>query len=159
MSTYHRAHLAYGYDLGYTEKHEIEEVDKYGSLDLPWIKRDSEGYVDESLIEAFTRKLYQAIPGASAARTRVYEQDVIVEGHYGIKILEHGWVTEGDMPSFALIAYQVDCDGGEVGHLDLPHLISIVGLLKADEKLSRALEILEITPNQKRPGWLLLASR
>lgn len=157
MSTYHYAHLGYGYDLGYTEKYAIKEVDEYGLPDLPWIKRDDEGWVEERLDVALVRRLYEAIPGASPARTEIYEQDGIVEGHYGVRVLEHGWVTEGDTPSFALIAHKESCDGGDAKELDLDKLRGKVAVAKP--KLARALEVLGITPNQEEPSWLLMASR
>jgi hypothetical protein len=157
VSTYHYAHLGYGYDLGCTEKYEIAEVDEYGGLNFPWVKRDDEGWADERLNEAIIRKLYEAIPGADPGRTEIYQQDDIVEGYYGVTVLEHGWVTEGDTPSFALIAHEEQCDGGDVKALELDKLQELIPILKP--RLDRALEILEITLNQEQPSWLLMASR
>jgi hypothetical protein len=159
MGTYHNAHLVYGYDLGDSESHLIQEVDKYGSLDMSWIKRDAEGYPDESLTDAFTRRLYEAIPGADPAKTDSYDQAKPVWNHYGVKVLEHGWLVEGDTPSYALIAHEVQCDGGAAEQLDLAFLIAQEKDLGLSEKLANALRVLEVTPVQEKPSWLLLASR
>jgi hypothetical protein len=157
MGDDHSAHLVYGYDLGNNEDHAIEEVDSYGLIDLPWVERDEDGWLDEDLVSALTRKLYESIPDADPARAGGYGQDDLIKSTYGVEILEHGWLVEGDTPSYALIAYQVKGDGGDAEPVDLDKLQGMVSVLKP--KLSQALSILGITPRQKQPSWLLLATR
>ncbi len=158
MSTYHTGHLVYGIDLGDQNRVLIEQVDEYDSLDLPWVKRDEEGYLDETLTEAFTRRLYEAIPDHDPSVTYDFVQDDHVMKYHGVKILEHGWQTEGDTDSYVLIAHEEEVDGGDARPVNLLLLLQMQKEGGWDEKLAKAVELLGITP-QHRPSWLLLASR
>lgn len=158
MSTYHFGVLAYGIDLGTSDEHFIEERGEWGSLDLPWMRRDEDGFTTENLTEAFTRRLYEAVPGVDGTKTESYQQEDDVWEHYGVKILEHGWLHEGDTVSFALIAYSLEVDGGDALPLDLPGLIEMQKRLSFDEKLAGALKVLGVTPT-KSAAWLLMGTR
>lgn len=156
--TYHYGVLGYGIDLGTSDEHFIEEKGKWGSLDLPWMHKDEEGFTTESLTEAFTRRLYEAIPGADPAKKEPYQQEDTVWDHYGVKVLEHGWLHEGSTVSFALIAHSLEVDGGDALPLDLPGLIEMQQRLSFDDKLAEALKVLSVTPT-RAAAWMLMGTR
>lgn len=160
MSTYHYAILAYGYGLGDNNQHEIEEVDQYGTMNLPWVHRDEDGWPTEDLTEAFTRRLYEAIPEADRGdASDSHDQGDAVKHHFGVKILEHGWLAEGDTASYALIASHKMTEGGNADPVDLRERLKLQEDKDFDGRLRKALDILGVTPKQTEPSWLLMATR
>lgn len=158
MSTYHYGILAYGYDLGHSEEYAIREIDQNGYVNLAWVKRDEDGWVAEELPEAFRRRLYEAIPAANPdAYTWEYED--AIKKHFGVMILEHGWLAEADTASYALVASKKFVAGGDTEPIDLEERIALAKSAKFDEKLENALKVLGVTPLQEKPSWLLMASR
>ena len=159
MGTYHYGILAYGYGLGCSEQVDVKEVDQYGGLTLSWLKRDEDGWATENVAEALTRRLYESIPDADQGNTDSYDQEQVVKDRLGVKILEHGWLVEGDTASYALIASEKQAAGGDVELIDLDERTDLAKRKDFDGKLAKALEILGITPVQEKPSWLLMASR
>jgi hypothetical protein len=129
MGTYHTAQLVYGVDLGHSEKFLIEEASEDGSPALPWMSK--------------------ADPWGRIASVRK---------HFGVQLLEHGWLTEGDSRSFVLAAHVIRVDGGDARPVSLMDLIEDSASERYDEKLAEAVRVLGITP-KKQPSWLLLATR
>lgn len=158
MSDYHYAYLAFGIDLGYSEKVLIQEVDEYGTPNLPWLRRDEEGYPSEDLSDAITRRLYELIPGAPDA-DGAYTMTELVKSYYGVYVLEHGWIVEGQTPGWVLCAHHLEVDGGDVLDVNPTDLLQAAGQNAMALKLEDAMAALGITPNKPRIGWMLLASR
>jgi len=158
MGTYHYGHLAYGIDMGGSEKAEIAEVDEYGTIDLPWLVRDDEGYPDHDLSEAVTRRLYELIPGTPPV-SEAWGVSDRVKSHYGVEMLEHGWPTEGQTPCWVLSTFHYSVDGGDTLAIDPQEMIDRVTESGWNEMLAAALAKLEITPNNPTPRWYLLADR
>ena len=159
MSDYHTGTLAYGYHLGTADEHLVKETGKWGSLDLPWMEKDEDGFATETLIEAFSRRLFEATPDPEPSREDASDRENPIWDHFGVKVIEHGWLVEGDSPSYALIAHSIEVDGGDAELVNLPGLIKMQSRLSFNEKLEKALEVLGVTPKQAQPQWMLLATR
>lgn len=160
MSDYHTGLLGYGYDLGTSESVNIVEAEDFGDITLDWVKRDEDGYMNECVPDAFSRRLHEAITGLEGFDGNAYDAEDDLKLHLGVWIEQHGWLVEGDSPSYALLAYLVEVDGGDAKALNLDELNDKVGELELKAKLARAIEILGITPkDQEGPSWLLMASR
>jgi hypothetical protein len=153
MSTPHIAHLAYGYDLGTNDDPGIQEKGEWGYADVSWMKRDSDGYLDEDLAEAVTRKLFESIP--EDQRGEPYFEDKSIRAYYGVHVLSHGYSSDGN-GACALAADVYTVDGGESLVLG-PEDLAVSA--EMDSRLDRALEALAgLTPSSPR-GWTLLADR
>lgn len=159
MSQYHIGVLAYGYNLGPQEHPDIAETTDYGTLTIEGIKIDPEDdYPSEDLEEVVTRKLYEAIPGVSKAAQDAWDRRPAIEGHYGVEFINHGWCYDGQ-PSFALVTVRFTVDGGDSTRVDPAVMLAMQNTGDFDEKLAKALKVAGITPDQKRPSWLLMATR
>lgn len=159
--TDHYAVLAYGYDLGNSDRAAIEEIDEYGTINLPWLRRDEDGWAIEDLPTACNRKLYDAIPGRDKGEHQEdsWDQAEHVKNYYGVKILEHGWLAEGDTASYALIASHKITLGGDADPVDLRERLKLQEDKDFDGRLRKALDVLGLTPKQAKPSWLLMATR
>lgn len=158
MGTSHYAYLAYGVDLGDSDEIRIEETGEFGSLDVPWVRRDDEGWPQEQFGDAITRRLYELIPDSSPDGLDVWNMHDLVERHYGVQILTHGWPSEGQ-PSWVLAAHCINVEGGEVTRIDPDELKEMAREADFYQKITAVFAALGINPIDPKPGWLLLADR
>lgn len=143
--------LVYGYHLDGQGTWNIEEVDKYGALALPWWTEDADDEERDFEDVAMVRLL------ASIGFT---ETDWQVDGFYGrrreaeaklgVTFVEHCSMSS---PMLLLSARTITVHRGDVRHIDASALTT--SQPEYDAKLAHALEVLQITPKQQEPAWLL----
>lgn len=156
MGMHPKGKVFYGYDVGggegdwkFTQAQE-SDTNPYGYLKTPWY--DPEGDQDgEDVRELITKVLYDAIPGAPAVEYD-WQRDEPVKEHYGVWLESH---AHCDYPSYVLITHETTACQGDAVLLDLTELAATAQREDWDGKLAQALEVLQVTPIQEEPGWLL----
>lgn len=146
------ATLAYGYNLGgFRHGWKIREADASGRLpDLPWYNPAA----DDDVIDAAERHLLAEIAGFTETREDgkdgYYLRERQADDAVGVEFRAH---CSYDCPQYLLAAHIVTVDRGDVAFVDPDDLIPAGW----DLRLRRALEVLGITPTQRRAQWLLSA--
>lgn len=143
------ATLAYGFDLGNSEKFLALERDKYGGPAPSWY--DDEG--PEFVVQLYDA-LYAAIPGAPA-EDNADKREAAAEEHFGVQVdfcgtdSFQGWVL------IAVGSRQEACNA-DVLTLNLFQLQEPPG--EWNDRLHAAVEALGITPTATWPAWLVYPS-
>lgn len=146
--------LAYGYDLGGGgEGWYISNFTESGQLDLSWHFDEYDDFVEHA-----EKRLLERIAGFT-------ETDWTVEGYHQRRDAAHDSVgatftAHGDIqqPSYALTAHVIDVSWENPAQVRFADLERRRLSANWDGRLARALSILEITPRQQHPAWLLMAS-
>lgn len=145
--------LAYGYDIGGAEDWKIREAGEYGDPTVAWYNddEDADGFVTQAenrllVASGFTETDWQV--DGYHARKREAENRLGVTFRYYCSF---------EYSSYVLATKVITVDWGETELLDLPKLMAEPAEQGWDDKLAAALCVLEITPNQERPGWGLYA--
>lgn len=147
--------FAYGYDLGGGGRWKVLEADDDGSLALDWFGYDDEA--EDNFVWAAAERMLTVSGCTEPWDTQAY-WDCALEApsRLGVEIVRHG--TE-DEPMYALAAAvvpvlreQADGPDGAGGGPGRPRVDPAW-----DDTLRAVLSILQLTPAQGRPGWLLLA--
>lgn len=147
-----RARLVYGYALGGDADGEgwlIGEAGEYGEWEPDWIGEDDIISAAEKRLMAsvgFTETDYKADGYFDRARE--------AKAQLGVEFVSHG----GEYSCWALAAWKVTVEWGEVAMVDLAALMSERVDGDWDAKLAHAITALGVTPKQERPAWLLLAA-
>lgn len=151
--------LAYGYDLGSEEGWKVREAqegpgNEYGYLKTSWYDGEA---VDESeddgeeLIDRMQRRLYDSIPGLPPVESGWECEDPVKE-HLGVWFEAY---CSGDYPMYILATHEMTVYRGDADVVDMVALIEAPALNSWDDKLRHALSVLELTPLQEKPEWLL----
>ena len=135
MGSTPRAHLAYGYDLGYIEDFKAAERDEYGGPKLPWFG-DDEGSWD------FGARLESVLEDA------------------GVQGVELEFSGGDDLPGWVLAASgsRRSVAWSEAMELEPAEMIPQSNRGLWNTKLADALAALGITPTQDGPKWLVFPS-
>lgn len=149
--------LAYGYDLGGSEgEWKVRETGEYGALNVGWLPEeddeDDEG--DHDIVTLMEKRLLVASGFAETdweaegyfARERAAEESI------GVKVESY---CSGDYPMYVLAAKVITASRGDCEPIDMGALAAPELLAGWDAKLSAALGVLGITPEQEKPSWLL----
>ncbi|OXM57044.1 hypothetical protein CFP71_09925 [Amycolatopsis thailandensis] len=146
--------LAYGYDLGGGEAGwNIGNTQESGRLDLSWHFDEYDDFVEHA-----EKRLLERIAGfaetdwtaAGYRQRRDAAQDLV-----GVEFTAHGDIQE---PSYALTAHVTIASWEHPEHLRPADLEQRRCTENWDERLATALNILELTPTQQHPAWLLMTS-
>ncbi|WP_125789773.1 hypothetical protein [Amycolatopsis sp. WAC 01375] len=146
--------LAYGYDLGGGDAGwYISNLTESGQLDLSWHFDEYDDFVEHA-----EKRLRERIAGFA-------ETDWTVEGYrerrdaahdtVGVTFTAHGDIQQ---PSYALAAHVIDVSWESPAQVRFADLERRRLSRNWDGRLARALRVLEITPRQQRPAWLLMTS-
>jgi hypothetical protein len=133
MGSTPRAHLAYGYDLGYIEDFRASERDEYGGPKLPWFEGDSGSWDFGAQVEA---ELQNA----------------------GILGVELEFSGGDELPGWVLVAddSKRSVAWSEAMVLNLTQMEHPPG--EWFDRLTAAVDALGITPTQDWPRWLVFPS-
>src|SRR5688572_25257756 len=164
MGTSHYAKLVYGYHLGAEESLELAEVkaDPDGYLRTSWYDYATtmnddfekiEGTLDP--LEAITKRLFDSIPDGPICEWDWQRADAVKE-HLGVWLEPHCNV---DYPMWILATAAPTVSYGDVEAIDPAAFAEAPAAGGWDAKLAHALAVLELTPVQKAPAWLLCADR
>lgn len=152
MGTSTDAILAYGYNLGEWDK--IQETDRFGTPDLPWMDDDS----DDDYESQAMRSLLNASGFTETWETRTgdgyFAREEAATTALGVQLETY---CSDNAPMHILAAKVVTVARGDCQVLDLPALMAEPVDQGWDDKLHRACEVLGITPTQERPGWVLVS--
>lgn len=153
--------LAYGYDLGDGDQWNLKEAEQsesnpYGYLKLSWYDDENEEITDEDgtepgVIELMVRRLYESIPDAPEAKYD-FQREEVVKDRLGVWFESH---CSDEAPMWILTAHVVTARRGYPQVLDLADLVDQAWTGGWDLKLAHALAVLDITPTQEKPTWLL----
>jgi hypothetical protein len=154
--------LAYGYDLGSEEKWLVREAqeepgNEYGYLKTSWYDAEAEEETeddaddDEDLIDRMRRRLYDSIPGLPPVESGWDCEDPVKE-HLGVWFEEY---CSGEYPMWILATHETTVYRGDTEVIDMVALVEAPALGGWDAKLAHALSVLELTPLQEKPEWLL----
>jgi hypothetical protein len=132
MGSTPRAHLAYGYDLGYIEDFKAAERDEYGAPQLPWFGDDDGSWDFGAQVEA---RLENA-------------------GSRGVELMFSGGE---DLPGWVLTASGSESSAAwsEATPLNVIEMECRPADEGWDDKLTAALTALGITPTQPAANWLV----
>ena len=143
MSCSEIANLAYGFFLGTDEEWAVEEADEYGSLDRPWANDDP--------IDGIYRALLQASILAST--------EIEKEAFSGMeRTVQERWNLKVDL--FANFerqgaAYFLMAGKKQTASSLTAEPVTLTLPKDADTVLLWAVRVLEISPIQKTPQWML----
>ena len=135
MGSTPRAHLAYGYDLGYIEDFKATERDEYGGPELTWLGEDGGSWDFGARVESVLE----------AADVR------------GVELEFSGG---DDLPGWVLTATgsKRSVAWSEAMELEPAEMIAQPNRGLWNTKLADALSALGITPTQDGPKWLVFPS-
>lgn len=146
------ADLAYGYDLGGPESGwSVEEAGEYGDWEPPW----ADG---EDIVTAAEKRLLQIVGEFTETDWRAegyYDRKRAAEARVGVKFVSVGHCNYG---GWILAARHVSAWGYSVKTVDLAALEAERVSSNWDDLLAQALRVLEFTPKQTKPAWLLAPS-
>ncbi|MET8985881.1 hypothetical protein ABZW49_10570 [Nonomuraea wenchangensis] len=157
------AFLAYGYDLGGSDRWKIHETDEFGGLDassvstLAWYddSDDADDFIEQAkrrllaAIAEFTEEWGDNQDGGYFDREKAAKErlgvtfDTYSYGEYPMYVLAAKVIEVGDDQALIVNPQELTPDLGEV--------------LRWNDALNVALEALGITPEQENPSWLLCA--
>lgn len=161
MGTSTNGVMIYGYDFGdpsslLLAEAQQSEANPYGYFKTSWWDDENEEAEQEdgtelSVIDLMTKRLYESIPDAPAARWD-WERDKIVKERLGVWF--EGYCS-GDYPMYVLATAEFTVYRGSVEVVDLGRLANDPAEKGWNAKLDHALAVLEVHPLQARPEWLL----
>lgn len=138
--------LAYGFDLGGGDDcWNLRGAEKWEPWIPSWENEDS-----AAIIRGEVRGEVYDYGEAIEDRLRAHDVD-------GIEVIRPGMVSS-DSNGFALVVWQASSTGSSTLALYLPDLIERRKIERWDNALSQALTVLDITPEQPHPMWLLTQS-
>lgn len=148
------AKLVYGYDLDGSDEWKIREVGDFGEPQLSWFPEvigeadDPRDFLDEA-----DQRLLASVGFTETEWSEGYnDRKKAAEARLGVRFERYG----GDPSSVVLAAKVVEVDWGSIP-VDLGALVAEAAASDWDEKLLAALRVLDMTPTQEFPGWLLCA--
>lgn len=138
--------LAYGFDLGGGDDcWNLKGAEKWE----PWIP-SWEDEAAAAIIRGEVRDEVYSYHEAIEDRLRANDVD-------GVDVVRAGMVAS-ESSGFAIVVWQASATGSNVLSLHLPDLIERRKIERWDNALGQALKVLDITPWQPHPMWLLTQS-
>lgn len=166
MGTSTDAIMAYGFNFGSEEdlllrEAAVSDTNKYGYLKLSWFDAEAEEDDDDSdeaesptALDLFVRRLYDTIPDAGPAEGD-YERADVVKDRLGVWFQSY---CSAEYPMWVLCTASFRVYRGDAKAVDPQRLADDPTARGWDARLSDALRVLEVTPNQPKPAWLLVSS-
>ncbi|MCX5066930.1 hypothetical protein OOJ91_13845 [Micromonospora lupini] len=161
MGTSTNGILAYGYHFGSEDSLLIREAQESDTNPDGYFVNSWYDYrttmtvdyekVDGALdpIEAMTKRLYDSIPDAPPAEDD-WDRANVVKGRLGVWFEAH---CSGDYPMYVLTTKVLTAHRGDADVVPISDLRQRQD--EWDGLLARALQLLDVTPTQARPEWLL----
>lgn len=155
--------LAYGYDFGGGDGElklaEAKESDTnpYGYFKTSWWDNEADSENDDEdderldLFDRMTQRLYESIPDAPAADDS-WDRAEVVKKRLGVWFESY---CSGSYPMYLLVTHERTVYRGDTKIVDPAELAAMPGREGWDDKLAHALSVLEVTPDQDRPRWLM----
>jgi hypothetical protein len=157
--------MVYGYRFGSVESLEVAEAkssdaNPYGYFKTSWCDDENEDVAAEDgesmdLFNLMIRRLYESIPDAPAVEWGRQRADIVKE-RLGVWFEAH---RSGEYPMYVLATAAFTAYRGDAKVVDVDRLRDDPAAGGWDAKLAEALRILEVTPAQERPSWLLVSYR
>lgn len=154
--------LAYGYDLGGKDHGwKVAEVDEYGQWEPDWLgndldddQGDDQGGYD--LISAAETRLMASVgfTEIDCGADGFFQRRRAAATRLGVEFESH---CSHEYPLWLLSAHTITARRGEAMSVDFVELDRLRVDCRWDAKLAVALDALGITPNQERPGWILVS--
>jgi hypothetical protein len=146
--------LCYGYVLGGSQRGwEVEEVNSYGQLTLPWMpSRDDEEWWDDFDGDPTGVLMKRIVSHAGGQEDWSYTQIRELKETLGVAFSSYGYGDVEENWILRTAEITTPCS--------TPKLLEIGGLVLPghDLLLRNAVTMLEMTPLQKKPAWILAAS-
>jgi hypothetical protein len=161
MGTSTNAVMVYGYHFGNAESLELAEAqtsdtNPYGYFKTSWWDDENDEAEDEDgesvgLFDVMIRRLYESIPDAEPAED---DREEVVKKRLGVWFEDH---CSGEYPMYVLATAAFQAYRGDAKVVDVDRLRLDPAAGGWDAKLAEALRILEVTPVQQQPAWLLVS--
>jgi hypothetical protein len=143
MTCSEQANLAYGFFLGTDEGWAVEEADEYGSLDRSWANDDPVDSIYQALL------LDDGLTPEEIERLGWTGMEAAVQERWNLKVDLFGNFERQGSAYFLMAGEEQKAEAWTAQPVDLtvPR--------NADINLRAALRILNITPKQRHPQWML----
>ncbi len=156
MGTSTDAILAYGYNLGGGEDEwHIQEADgEYGEWTSDWYDPEDEDR-DDFVTAAEQRLLVAAgFTQTDWQADGYFDRKREAEARVGVELDTH---CSGEYPLYFIAAHKITARRGYAKDIDFAELEAMRIEQDWDSKLTKALQVLGMTPKQERPGWFLVS--
>lgn len=145
--------LAYGYDLGGSEKWKVAEWDpKEWDLKTDWYDADKvDEYGDPAgVIEQAARHMFAA--AGEPLPSGYFDADHAPKATFGVEFTDY---CSCEYQMWILSAHDIVVYRGDTEAIDFAALTEQAKAEDWDGKLRKAVELLGLTPNDPQPRWLL----
>lgn len=165
MGTSTNGILVYGYDFGGDGELKLAETKEsdanpYGYFKTSWWDDEADVDVDgdqdddgesPDLFDRMTQRLYESIPDVPAADDS-WDCAEVVKNRLGVWFESY---CSGSYPMYLLVTHKRTVHRGDTKAVDPTELAAMPNREGWDDKLAHALSVLEVTPDQDRPRWLM----